>query len=30
VHVDLYDDQDRHVALAQVTYMRLERMPKRS
>ena len=30
VHVDLYDDQDRHVALAQVTYMRLEKMPKRS
>jgi uncharacterized protein (TIGR00369 family) len=30
VQVDLYDDQGRHVALAQVTYMRLERMPKRS
>lgn len=30
VHVDLYDDQDRHIALAQVTYMRLEKMPKRS
>lgn len=30
VHVDLYDDQGRHIALAQVTYMRLERMPKRS
>lgn len=29
VQVDLYDDQGCHVALAQVTYMRLERMPKR-
>jgi len=29
VHVDLYDHQDRHIALAQVTYMRLEKMPKR-
>ena len=29
IHVDLYDDQGRHIALAQVTYMRLERMPKR-
>ena len=29
IHVDLYDDQGRYVALAQVTYMRLERMPKR-
>lgn len=29
VHVDLYDDQGRHIALAQVTYMRLEKMPKR-
>ena len=29
IHVDLYDAQGRHVALAQVTYMRLEHVPKR-
>lgn len=29
VHVDLYDANGKHVALAQVTYMRLEKMPKR-
>lgn len=28
-HVDLYDAKGTHVALAQVTYMRLERMPRR-
>ncbi|MDP9266711.1 MAG: PaaI family thioesterase [Acidobacteriota bacterium] len=28
-HVDLYDAAGKHVALAQVTYMRLEKMPKR-
>lgn len=29
IHVDLFDAAGKHVALAQVTYMRLEKMPKR-
>ena len=29
VQVDLFDDADKHVAVAQVNYMRLERMPSR-
>jgi uncharacterized protein (TIGR00369 family) len=29
IHVDLFDANGKHVALAQVTYMRLEKMPKR-
>ncbi|MBI2679124.1 MAG: PaaI family thioesterase [Candidatus Koribacter versatilis] len=29
IHVDLFDAQGKHVALAQVTYMRLEKMPAR-
>ena len=29
IHVDLYDAAGKHVALAQVTYMRLEKMPQR-
>ncbi len=29
IHVDLYDAAGKHVALAQVTYMRLEKMPAR-
>ena len=29
VHVDLYDATGKHVALAQVTYMRLPKMPTR-
>ena len=29
IHVDLFDAAGKHVALAQVTYMRLEKMPTR-
>jgi uncharacterized protein (TIGR00369 family) len=29
IEVNLYDAEGRHVALAQVTYMRLKKMPKR-
>jgi uncharacterized protein (TIGR00369 family) len=29
IHVDLFDANGKHVALAQVTYMRLEKMPTR-
>jgi len=29
IHVDLFDANGKHVALAQVTYMRLEKMPAR-